>query len=95
MVDSCGRWGNESGILIYRVLLYVFWEPTNAADIPVFREHRREVKEFASGLEGSEVRFHALTYSMLWDEWATECGWDGIGGHVDLLRDRYELVVPL
>lgn len=78
-----------------QVLMYVFWEPTNAADIGVFGQHRHEVEEFAGELEGSEVRFHALSYASLWDEWEARCEWDGIGEHVARLRERYELAVPV
>ena len=77
-----------------QVLMYVYWEPTNAADSRVFSQHRGEVEEFTNAVEVSEVRFHAVSYARLWDQWEADCDWDGIGEHVASLRERYELAVP-
>ncbi len=78
-----------------QVLVYLYWEPTNARDSHVFSQHRREVEEFAKALEGSEVRFHSLRHSSLWTQWEAGCEWNGIGQHVASLRQRYELALPL
>ncbi len=78
-----------------RVLMYVFWEPTNAADIPVFVRHRQELEEFAESVADAEVAFHSVSYSILWDQWEAESQWVGMAEHVASLRQRYELSVPL
>ena len=33
-------------------LLYLYWEPLNAVDYAVFREHRRETAVFAQRIAG-------------------------------------------
>jgi restriction endonuclease-like protein len=76
------------------VLMYVFWEPKNAADSAVFVRHRREVEEFGGSVRDGNVTFHSISYSRLWDRWEEESDWDGMGDHVSALRARYELVVP-
>ena len=78
---------------VTKVLVYLFWEPTNADDLPEFLEHRREVELFSRAVEGSEIRFVALSYSQLWRNWSTESGWDGMLAHIEALRQRYELSI--
>ena len=50
-------------------LLYLFWEPTNAALFEVFRKHRSEIDSFAGAVEGSSISFAWMTYLDLWREW--------------------------
>jgi hypothetical protein len=76
-----------------KVLVYLFWEPTNAEDISEFREHRREVTSFSGIVEGSEIRFIALSYSELWRYWSKESHWSGSLGHIESLKQRYELSI--
>jgi hypothetical protein len=76
-----------------QVLVYLFWEPRNAEEIPEFREHRGEVARFSEEVKGSEVRFVALSYPQLWEIWATLSGWVGIFAHVEALRQRYDFVI--
>ena len=78
---------------VTKVLVYLFWEPTNADDFPEFRQHRREVELFSRAVEGSEIRFVALSYSQLWQNWSTESGWDDMLAHIEALRQRYELSI--
>ena len=78
---------------VTKVLVYLFWEPTNADDLPEFREHRREVELFSRAVEGSEIRFVALSYSQLWQNWSTESGWDDMLAHIEALTLRYELSI--
>jgi hypothetical protein len=69
-------------------LLYLYWEPTNAGDLDVCRQHRRELAELAIQVESSNVGFKSMNYSQLWDEWdqITE-----LREHVANLRERYEV----
>ena len=75
--------------------MYVFWEPSNAADLPVFVRHRQELEEFAESVADADVAFHSVSYSILWDQWEAESQWVGMAEHVASLRQRYELSVPL
>lgn len=74
---------------VAQVLLYLYWEPTNAEEIPDFMLHRREVAFFSSEIEDSEIQFLALSYHRLWKDWEKAAGWEGMLAHVDSLRQRY------
>ena len=76
-----------------KVLVYLFWEPTNAEDISEFREHRREVTSFSRVVEASDVRFIALSYSELWRYWSKTSSWPGTIAHIEVLKQRYELSI--
>lgn len=52
-------------------LVYVWWEPANADEIPVFAAHREEVMRFAETIGGGALAFAAISYSELWAEWAS------------------------
>ena len=51
-------------------LLYLYWEPLNAVDFPVFEEHRREIAEFADRIAAPCLAFEATTYNDL-RSWAS------------------------
>ena len=72
------------------VLLYLFWEPENWMDFPVFHKHREEIADFASHIEESSVKFIAQSYLALWDEWEHHYG---NTQHVSELRKRYQLTI--
>jgi hypothetical protein len=75
-------------------LVYVYWEPTNASEIPEFALHRDELSRFSDSVEGSAIRFFSLSYPTLWEQWTTpEMGKDA-ASHVDALRARYLMPVP-
>jgi hypothetical protein len=76
-----------------RVLLYVFWEPTNAAEITEFRDHRREVVDFNQRVSGLESSFIALSYPDLWSEWESHSTWSGMAEHISRLRARYSFAI--
>jgi len=76
-----------------QVLLYLYWEPTNAEDIPEFEKHRQELKLFSREVEESEFRFAALSYSELWQYWTKGSRWGGMLAHIDALKQRYELPI--
>ena len=72
-------------------LLYLFWEPSNAARFSIFPHHRMEVAKFAQLVEGGFPRFVSLSYPELWSSWAslpsTRASW--LFDHVQNLQDRY------
>jgi hypothetical protein len=75
---------------------YVFWEPTNAEDHDWVLEHRAEVADLQRRVAGSEIQLHAMSYSTLLQEWESIADapyW--IKEHVDALRDRYSVLVPV
>jgi hypothetical protein len=44
------------------ILLYLFWEPTNASSFSVFDEHRREIRDFSRRVLGGFPEFRAMSY---------------------------------
>lgn len=75
------------------VLVYLFWEPSNAIDLEPFRRHRLEISDFSEALRdgSSHVQFKALSYRELWEEWESNSRWDGMDLHLSRLRQRYDL----
>lgn len=74
-------------------LLYVYWEPANAADFPSYRQHRKEVLHFSAGVNNSQVKFAAYSYEELWDEWSIQSDWGGMAQHISHLRERYSFTI--
>ncbi len=75
-----------------RHLAYVWWEPTNASEIPELVSHRREVAELQHRLGDASPRLHALTYAEIFAEWERiDVPW--IANHVVQLRDRYAVTI--
>lgn len=76
-----------------RVLIYVFWEPTNAGALSEYKDHRREIVDFARRVSGLETRFIALSYPDLWREWESHSTWPGMPEHLARLRARYSFAI--
>lgn len=73
-------------------LLYLYWEPLDAGFSPVFAMHRDEIAKFGDRVKGNELRFEAMSYPELWDQW--RAGGDAsLGRHVTALRGRYAIPV--
>lgn len=73
-------------------LLYLYWEPLNAVEHPVFEEHRREIAEFADRIAGPGLGFEATTYNDLWSSWGeTAPPW--LRTHLLDLRARYAVTI--
>jgi hypothetical protein len=65
-------------------LVYVYWEPLDAGDHPVFALHRSEAERLARELEDERVTLRPINYPALW------AAWDGLAAvHTAALRDRY------
>ena len=69
-------------------LLYLYWEPANPEDSPVFAAHRAEISEFAERVAGATPSFSAMSYPEFWSELETS-GPDWVKAHVDELKARY------
>ena len=50
-------------------LLYLYWEPVNAADYVRFEEHRRDVSAFAERVAAPPLAFESMAYGDLWASW--------------------------
>ena len=78
-----------------KALLYVFWEPTNGGSLKEFAAHRNELAEFTMEVSPSGIEFLGVSYRELWEQWCHASEWEGIHGHVDALRARYEMELSL
>ena len=70
-------------------LLYLFWEPSNPEEFPMFAEHREEVAQFAASIAGGTPDFMAMSYPELWSSWSARTSPEWIRGHVSRLKVRY------
>lgn len=71
-------------------LLYLYWEPLNAARYGEFDEHHREVEQFQAAVAGGDVDFVPMNYLDLWANWSGDDkapNW--VAMHVARLHQRY------
>jgi hypothetical protein len=73
-------------------LAYVFWEPSDAAEHPVFAAHRQEAIKLASTLVDEHVRLVPISYGQLWSHWE-QLGDAELVAHVGALRTRYDVAL--
>ncbi len=72
------------------ILLYVFWEPTDEIQFPIFAKHRDEIRRFQERVSGGFPQFVSVSYIELWNSWASRSevpGW--LIEHIANLRKRY------
>ena len=69
-------------------LLYLHWEPANAAEYGAFAAHRAEVDRLAANVSDAEVTFDAMSYPELWSKWEQQAEPIWLD-HVAGLRRRY------
>lgn len=76
-------------------LVYLYWEPRNADDLPVFAEHRAEVERFRELVGDDDTcAFAACSYPEHWrelEELAEKPSW--LDEHLAELRRRYAVEV--
>jgi hypothetical protein len=72
-----------------RILLYLFWEPSNRQNFSIFEEHQTEIMRFADAVRGAEPTFMAMPYSELWQAWERRALPILLSSHVARLRSRY------
>jgi hypothetical protein len=70
------------------LLLYLYWEPP-VADGAAFVDHRREIAEFTGLVDDPGIRFSALSYPELWQQWEDESKNEHRREHLARLRERY------
>ncbi|MCW2985501.1 MAG: hypothetical protein JWR63_3071 [Conexibacter sp.] len=74
-------------------LAYVYWTPSDADDVPSCAIHASEVAEFSSRVKDPVIRFVAVAYSRLWDEWSEPHNPPWLIAHAAALCDRYAVAV--
>ena len=73
-------------------LLYLYWEPLNEVDYPIFGEHRREIVAFGDRISGSRLNLEASTYRDLWSSW-NEPAPQWLRSHLRDLNVRYAISI--
>ncbi|HEX2479723.1 MAG TPA: hypothetical protein VHK45_10620 [Geminicoccaceae bacterium] len=71
------------------VLLYLFWEPLDAAGFEEFGRHRQELAELQEAVKDARVTFSAISFEAMWRDWAGRGAPPWLGDHVARLRARY------
>jgi hypothetical protein len=74
-------------------LLYLYWEPLNAAEFDEFRQHRDEAAELAAAVGAARVTLAAQSFEELWRQWAALDAPAWLPSHVDRLRARYSVAI--
>ena len=70
-------------------LLYLYWEPANPKDHPIFAAHREEIARFAAAVKGATPSFAAMSYPELWYRWDSGPAPEWLAIHLGRLRARY------
>jgi hypothetical protein len=70
-------------------LLYLYWEPLDAASYDEFRHHRQELATLSSAVTGARVDIVAQSFDALWQSWLGDQGPPWLQAHVERLRNRY------
>ena len=70
-------------------LLYLYWEPVNAARFDEFAEHRAEIERFGQAVAGAQIAFAAMSYLDLWSNWAGESAPPWLAMHLARLHQHY------
>jgi hypothetical protein len=72
-------------------LLYLFWEPNDAAAHEAFTRHRETVLRMHEAVDDPTVRFRFVSYPELWVEWDAASPSPHLQGHLHALRARYAI----
>ena len=73
-------------------LLYLYWEPLNAARYEEFDEHHKEIEIFQAAVADSDIDIVPMSYLDLWASWSREDNapkW--LAMHVARLHQRYSM----
>lgn len=79
----------DAGTQVPVTLLYLYWEPLNAARFDEFAEHRAEVDRFARAVAGSDIAFQALSCLDLWAAWSRDKAPKWLPMHLARLHQLY------
>ncbi|MEY4529030.1 MAG: hypothetical protein RL768_2749, partial [Nitrospirota bacterium] len=92
-VSTLNGWPNSWGQISSPALLYLFWEPTNWNNFDEFKRHRDEVERFSAAMSGDVLRFEALSYLELWEDWQRTPSPDWLSQHMKNLLARYAVEI--
>jgi hypothetical protein len=70
-------------------LVYLYWEPLDAASYDEFRHHHDELATLSAAVEGARVDIVTQSFDALWQSWLDQSGPDWVTAHVARLRSRY------
>ncbi|MGI9510195.1 MAG: PGN_0703 family putative restriction endonuclease, partial [Geminicoccaceae bacterium] len=70
-------------------LVYLYWEPLDAASYDEFRHHREELATLSAAVDGARVDVITQSFDTLWQNWLDQSGPDWVPAHVERLRNRY------
>jgi hypothetical protein len=79
----------EGGRVAPATLLYLYWEPLNAARFEECDEHHAEIARFTGAVAGADIGFAAMSYFDLWAEWARGATPPWLPLHLSHLHQRY------
>ncbi len=79
----------DDGRIAPATLMYLYWEPLNAARFAECDEHHAEIRRFASAVAGADISFAAMSYFDLWAEWAHGAAPSWLPLHLTRLHQRY------
>jgi len=70
-------------------LLYLYWEPLDAARFAEFGAHRRELAELTEAVRDARVGFASRSINSMWRDWDAQASPPWLRRHVARLRARY------
>ena len=70
-------------------LVYLYWEPLDAASYDEFRHHRQELHRLSTAVADARVDLVSQSFDALWQGWDDHQGPAWLPGHVERLRNRY------
>jgi hypothetical protein len=70
-------------------LLYLYWEPLDAARFAEFGAHRRELAELGEAVRDARVGFASRSINSMWRDWDAQASPSWLRRHVARLRARY------
>ncbi|MEJ7784048.1 MAG: hypothetical protein WKF96_04525 [Solirubrobacteraceae bacterium] len=82
-----------SGSVSSATLLYLFWEPNDAARLDDLIAHRADVVRLARRVDDPTVSFAAMSYPELWNQWTVAGAPEWLVAHVEALRERYAVTL--
>lgn len=74
-------------------LVYLFLEPTDAADLAPFAAHRAEVRSLVERSRGTAVQLHAMSFGELWDDWTQPGNPEPVRQAAARLKRRYSVTL--
>lgn len=83
----------ERGAGVPATLLYLYWEPLNAARFEEFEAHRAEIDRFGTAVAGADMAFRAMSYLDLWAGWGRSKAPPWLAMHLARLHQHYSFRV--